>query len=111
MLGAWYDSGLISAPTAGQVLVDTGQLPAGVYQFTIFASASVAAVLDVERRDSMDQNTISVQRMYVTAMTTAPDLDIIDQLADQERIHVKNVTLIATGTVSVSIILRQLSSG
>lgn len=67
----WVSSGRITNPTLDQVLVDTGQLPAGGRSFNAVASASVVGIFEVQLRDATNTTTLKSQILCVPANGTA----------------------------------------
>jgi hypothetical protein len=66
-------SGAVATPTAGQVILDSGQLPAGYYDVTFFIGVSATTAwndLTLEHRDATNAVSISSQGILSPAMTT-----------------------------------------
>ena len=100
----WLFSGRVVNPVLDAVIIDTGPLAAAPRNFQIFASATVAAPLEVQWRDAANLVTKASQVLAIPALdfkTKIPFLRELDMLAN-ERIRIVAVTAIV-GSVSVSL--------
>lgn len=102
----WFDSGVVSAPGTGAVLVDMGPEDDGDnFSGCIDMTASVAATFELQHRNAANNATLHSQRYPISlggvehyCWTNAPIA-----IADDERIRLVNVNTILVGTVQVSI--------
>lgn len=60
--GEWDSGDVFTDPSDGQVLVDTGALPAGYYLLAVIGGGSVAWVYDVQLRNAANTANIESQR-------------------------------------------------
>ena len=103
-----WQTGTVTNPGAGAVVVDTGALPAdGNYKWCVWAAASVTAVLRIQHRDTSNATTLHEFYVPVSATTPAPVFCAPENmgplLLQDERIRVINNSIVV-GVVSASII-------
>lgn len=74
LIGEWTTGSILTNPTNGDVLVDTGAIKAGYYLIGVLASASVALVYDLQLRNAAnDANVKSQRRRFGTTDSTLND--------------------------------------
>lgn len=101
-IGRWIDGALLTNPTAGQVLVDTGVLTVGWYLIAIAGSASVDVVYDFQHRDIANGANEAVQRRRFAAGNEDFLFPSKIHVREGERIRAVLVTTI-TGELQLSI--------
>lgn len=105
----WLDSGIVTSPSAGQVLSDTGPVSGPVaFQGCVSLYASVAATFDFQQRDAANTSTEHVQRLSVTAGNTEEFCwhdDTPFLLDDGERLRIISVGALTLGTVSTTLMV------
>lgn len=60
--GQWFEGDILTNPTNGTVLVDTGPLLKGVYLIAVTGAGSADWVYDLQHRDSANATTVEGQR-------------------------------------------------
>lgn len=60
--GVWVAGSLLTNPEDTDILVDTGELPGGVYLFAVSGASDSAWVYDVQRRNAANTSNIASQR-------------------------------------------------
>lgn len=60
--GKWIDGSILTNPTDGTLIVDTGQLPAGDYWFAIHGETSTDEAIEVQLRDAANSTNVKRQR-------------------------------------------------
>lgn len=102
----WVASGAISNPTAGQVLVDSGPLPASARSATIIVSSTVAARFRFQWRSADNTTTVAEQYFFCPANGTIVLPPVLEsqefQMNDNERLRII-IDQTITGAVSVSL--------
>jgi hypothetical protein len=100
---AWVSSGRVVNPVLDQVLCDSGALPAGSRYVTVYGSATVAAVFELQLRNAANSATLKSQILAVPASGTNQLNESVTSfpMADQERLRIIQVAAV-TGSVSVS---------
>ena len=88
--GGWVTEGQLADPSAGDLLADTGQLAAGIYDFMIFHWASfTGARIDLEHRNAANDGTLAYQYLslaVIDEMNIFPLLGL--KLATNERLRI-----------------------
>src|SRR5947209_8102332 len=69
---AWNTAGVLSAPTTGTILADTGALGATTLSFTILLYALDTCTIDIQHRNATNTTTLHSQLLYVTPGTNNP---------------------------------------
>jgi len=99
---AWVNSGRVTNPALGQVLVDTGPLTGGVHNLAACGACTAAGAFEVQHRDVANTTTINSQIFAVPAsgFSVLPTMDCtVDQ---DDRLRIVAVGAIV-GTASVSL--------
>jgi hypothetical protein len=60
--GTWYPGTILTDPTNGAILVDSGPVEGGYYLVGVVGSASVPLVYDLQRRNAANSVTVQSQR-------------------------------------------------
>ena len=100
--GIWTDGAVLTNPTDGTVLADTGQLESGIYLVAAVGAGSVAWVYDLQRRDAAKATTLNSQRRRPAAGNEDFLLANKITLASNERIRCV-LSGAVTGEVEMSI--------
>lgn len=61
---------LLTNPIDGTILIDTGELSGGSYYFGFIITSSVAAVVDIQHRDTANANNITLNRIRLASAGT-----------------------------------------
>ena len=64
-----FTAGVLTAPAAGDVLADTGQLPAGAYNLDVFFTGPIINDYDLQWRDVANGANLVSQRWTILART------------------------------------------
>lgn len=104
----WRNSGRITNPIAGQILLDTGPLITGQYHFLVYGAANANAAFEFQWRNALNTATLGSQIFAVAGFGSTPPFEIprdfyIQTTADNERFRIEMVNAV-TGAVSVSMI-------
>lgn len=100
----WLSSGIITNPTAGQVLLDSGPLSAGTREVQLILSSNAIAFCELQLRNAANNGTRKSQVITVPAnqCMTIPFATGLDN-EEGERYRVVSLTSV-TGSVSISVI-------
>jgi hypothetical protein len=102
---AWYTEGVVSSPSANDLLADTGQLSVGgrTIQSMVLA-ANVSATIRLEHRNAANDTTLNSQTFYLSALapvTFQPNVGVTVSANDRFRIVV--VSGLIVGNVQASL--------
>jgi len=71
LTGSWVTEGAQTDPADGAILVDTGQLSAGWYDFTIWmGSSAINGKIVLQHRNSLDTGNVKAHRFRIQANDT-----------------------------------------
>lgn len=105
----WSSGPVLTDPTNGTVLVDSGSLEAGNYLIALVGSASVDIVLDLQQRNAANDGTVKDLRRR----PSAGDIDLLFgndvEISQGERIRAVLVGTI-TGEVALDLQLKRVES-
>jgi hypothetical protein len=80
LIGAWYTGAILTNPSNGDVLVDTGIMSAakgGYFLVGVVASSSVALVYDLQIRNAANDTTLQSQRRRMAGTTSNLNDDLL----------------------------------
>lgn len=107
LANGWISSGIVTNPTASQVLDDTGPITGPTQiTFCLVASSTVAAIVDLQLVDSTGATVRNEQYFSIPANDTRdfclPDGMNVTTAANGDHLRIINVTAI-TGKVAASL--------
>ena len=105
--GVWFSGSILTNPTDGTVLVDTGPLEKGNYLMAFMGAGSVAWVYDIEQRNAANNGNVDSQRRRPAAGNEDAVFGSKVNLAENERIRCLLVGNI-TGQVQMSIFVAEV---
>jgi hypothetical protein len=114
LIGQWHTGNVLTNPSNGDVLVDTGPLSAlrgGYYLVGVVASATVAVVYDLQLRNAANDATVQSQRRRFAATDSNKNDDLMlpnkIQVTQDQRLRCVLVGSI-TGEVQVSLFKQEV---
>jgi hypothetical protein len=77
LIGSWHTGSVLTNPSSGDVLVDSGQMKAGWYLVGVMGTATVAVVYDLQLRDKDNATTVQAQRRRFGATLASQNDDAL----------------------------------
>lgn len=99
----WTTNGLLTDPSAGDLLADTGVLSAGFMSFTLMVYTNGGVVFDLVQRNALNTADIGSQRLSIINTGNLHAQSIPLTLSLNQRVVIRNVNDV-TGNVQASIL-------
>jgi hypothetical protein len=109
LLNVPFTGGELVAPAAATRLADTGQLPAGNYNFLLMFSANDPNAFRIRRRNATDAADVWTYRMQIGTSIFHPMLQLRLVMLANERLVIENVTAGGATLVYQAVIFATLS--
>ena len=107
--GDWATEGALASPGAGVLLADTGELPTGIYEFSIFIDSEVVAAVSIEHRNAANTATLKGQYARISDNTRFNRLYIAGyKMGANERLRIVNGVAIVGGIQASIIYIRRV---
>jgi len=100
---AWASEGPLTDPSNGDLLADTGPLPALGAGFSILADSNAACYVNLVLRNSLNTTDLFTQKLYVHPSTPNPLASISMTPGLNQRLLVRAAEAVV-GTIQVSIL-------
>lgn len=97
----WVTNGPINNPATGEILADTGAIPAGTLSLTILVFTDVGFTMNLVQRNALNTANVNIQPIAVLGQYTVVGIPAVLVLNQRIRLEVDTAV---TGNIQASIL-------